>query len=96
MRKKRRVRHDDADTHCSSHCRGPRRPSLNQRNTHPHTTASFAAAAAAAAASSGAAAGHQPTAGDDPTNSFISTFSLAGAPSGPLAGRTVAVKDLFE
>jgi Asp-tRNA(Asn)/Glu-tRNA(Gln) amidotransferase A subunit family amidase len=32
----------------------------------------------------------------DATNSFISQFRLEGAASGPLAGLTLAVKDLYD
>ncbi|GBF97640.1 amidase [Raphidocelis subcapitata] len=32
----------------------------------------------------------------DPTGSFILQFEVPGAPRGPLAGKTVAVKDLFD
>eukprot|EP00878_Enallax_costatus_P017900 GHUV01018815.1.p1 GENE.GHUV01018815.1~~GHUV01018815.1.p1 ORF type:complete len:449 (+),score=59.15 GHUV01018815.1:982-2328(+) len=33
---------------------------------------------------------------NDPTNSFISQFRIEGSPEGPLAGMTLAVKDLFD
>ncbi|MEM8794432.1 MAG: amidase [Pseudomonadota bacterium] len=33
---------------------------------------------------------------EDTVNAFISTFTLAGAPSGPLTGKTFAAKDLYD
>jgi Asp-tRNA(Asn)/Glu-tRNA(Gln) amidotransferase A subunit family amidase len=32
----------------------------------------------------------------DPVNAYILRFDVQGAPSGPLAGLTLAVKDLFD